>query len=435
MCYNSLVRGMTRLVVYIGLLLGALVLAACGDEVAPPTVAIPPALTASPEPPSPTAAPPPTLAPRPAPPTGEPDILTTLPAGTQPLAVVKADLDGDGRDEWVVLAGKTGQPAFETIQPLVIAARPAGFEIVWRGQVDFSVAASGSLQVTDLTGDGRAEIIYQNTTKVGGVYAFVYGGSAQSAQHPALTPQGGACAGLGYFCGWSLEIGPPDSAGRRPLISLVDRVGTRQLYRWTGSAFAVAESLTGTPWPTVRPVPPRPTPPPPGTFDVAQGEGVTTVIARLDADLDGDTIPEIAVAYKPLGVDRLYLGIFAFGGAPGAEETYRLVWSVGPLAGTQSQVFKTRDLTGDGHPELLSGQGGAMAAGGTLYVVGHSAAGYAILRPQGGPLAGFESFGTGDYEIRDQGGTTPPLILARSGSDAAQVDTYQWKDGAFQYKP
>jgi hypothetical protein len=57
------------------------------------------------------------------------------------------------------------------------------------------------------------------------------------------------------------------------------------------------------------------------------------------------------------------------------------------------------------------------------------------LRPQGGPLAGFESFGTGDYEIRDQGGGQPPLILAYSGPDASHVDTYQWKDGAFQYKP
>jgi hypothetical protein len=215
----------------------------------------------------------------------------------------------------------------------------------------------------------------------------------------------------------------------------VDRVGTRQLYRWTGSAFAAAETVTGTPWPTVLPTPPRSAPPDPSTFDVAQGEGVTTVIARLEADLDGDNVREIAVAYKPLGEDRLYLGIFAFGGVPGAAETYRLVWSAGPLAGTQSQVFRTRDVTGDGRPELLSGQGGAMAAGGTLYIVGHTPAGYALLRPQGGPLAGFESFGTGDYEVRDQGAGKSPLILAYSGSDGSQVATYQWKDGAFQYKP
>ena len=423
---------MTRLAIYLGLFLGAGWLAACGETPAPPTVFIPPALTATSPP---VSAPPMGAAGTPVPSTGEPDILALLPPGTQPLDVVKADLDGDGAVEWVVLAGKTGEPVFESVLPLVIAARPGGFQIVWRGQVDFSVAASGSLQVLDLTGDGRAEILYQNTTKTGGVYAYVYVGSTQVEQHPPLGPQGGACAGLAYFCGWALDVGPPDSAGRRPLISLIDRAGTRQAYRWNGSAFAAAETLTGTPWPTVLPTPPRPTPPDPSTFDPAQGEGVTTVIARLDADLDGDRVPEIAVAYKPLGEDRLYLGIFAFGAPPGSPEAYRLVWSAGPLAGTQSQVFRTRDLTGDGHPELLSGQTGAMAAGGTLYVVGHSAAGYAILRPQGGPLAGFESFGTGDYEIRDQGGGQPPLILAYSGPDAGHVDTYQWKDGAFQYKP
>lgn len=432
MCYNDRVKGLTRLLVYTWLLLGAGLLAACGDEVVPPTVFIPPALTATSEPLATAARPPPRVT---VPPNGEPDVLAVLPAGTQPLAIVKADLDGDGRDEWVALAGKVGQPAFETIVPLVIAAGPGGFQIVWRGQVDFSVAAAGSLQVLDLTGDGRAEIIYQNATKAGGVYAFVYGGSAQAAQHPALAPQGGACAGLAYFCGWTLEVGPPDTAQRRPLISLIDRVGTRQFYRWTGTAFAAAETVTGTPWPTVLPTPPRPAPPDPANFDVAQGEGVTTVIARLDVDLDGDNIPEIAVAYKPLGEDRLYLGIFGFGAPPGFAEGYHLVWSAGPLAGTQSQVFRTRDLTGDGRPELLSGQGGAMAAGGTLYVVGHSAAGYAILRPQGGPLAGYESFGTGDYEIREQSAGQPPLILAYSGPDATHVDTYQWKDGAFQYKP
>jgi hypothetical protein len=176
LCYNSLVRRMTRLLIYISLLLGGGLLAACGDEPATPTVFVLPALTATPVPP-PVVPATPTAIPRPTPPNGEPDILALLPAGTQPLAVIPADLDGDGRPEWVVLAGKVGQPAFETIVPLVIAARPAGFQIVWRGQVDFSVAASGSLQVTDLTGDGRAEIIYQNTTKTGGVYAFVYGGS------------------------------------------------------------------------------------------------------------------------------------------------------------------------------------------------------------------------------------------------------------------
>jgi hypothetical protein len=368
-------------------------------------------------------------------PPGEPDILALLPTGLQPLGVVQADLDGDGHNEWVVLAGKTGEPVFETVVPLVIAGGAGGFQIVWRGQVDFSVAGSGNLQVVDLTGDGRPEILYQNTIKTGGVYAYVYGGSAQVAEHPPLHPQGGVCAGLAYFCGWQLEVGAPDAGGRRPLISLIDRVGTRQVYRWNGSALAAAETVTGTPWPTVLPVPPRPTPPDPATFDAAQGEGVTTVIARLTADLDGDGIPEIAVAYKPLGEDRLYLGVFAFGGPPGSAETYHLVWSAGPLAGTQSQVFRTRDLTADGHPELLSGQGGAMAAGGTLYVVGHSPAGYAILRPQGGPLAGFESFGTGDYEIREQGTGVPPFILARSDSDPTRVDTYQWKDGAFQYRP
>lgn len=428
---------LTRRVLYGWVLLILGLLAACDTAPAPtppPTVFIPPALTATVPLPSP-APPSSTPIPRPTVPPGEPDILALLPTGMQPLGVVQADLDGDGHNEWVVLAGKTGEPVFETVVPLVIAGGAGGFQIVWRGQVDFSVAASGNLQVVDLTGDGRPEILYQNTLKTGGVYAYVYGGSAQVAEHSPLRPQGGACAGLAYFCGWSLEVGPPDAAGRRPLVSLIDRVGTRQLYRWTGSALAAAETVTGTPWPTVLPVPPRPTPPDPDTFDVSQGEGVTTVFAQLTADLDGDGIPEIAVAYKPLGEDRLYLGIFAFGGPPGSVEAYQLVWSAGPLAGTQSQVLRTRDLTADGHPELLSGQGGAMAAGGTLYVVGHSAAGYAILRPQGGPLAGFESFGTGDYEIREQGGGAPPFIIARSGSDGTQVDTYQWKDGAFQYRP
>src|SRR5207247_1808201 len=101
-------------------------------------------------------------------PNGEPDLLALVPPGQQLLASVKSDLDDDGRAEWVVLVGKAGQPAFETVAPLVIAARPGGFAVVWRGEADFAVAASGSLQVVDLTGDDRPEILYQNASKAGG---------------------------------------------------------------------------------------------------------------------------------------------------------------------------------------------------------------------------------------------------------------------------
>jgi hypothetical protein len=367
-------------------------------------------------------------------PSGQPDILALLPAGNQPLAVVPSDLDGDGHMEWVVLAGKTGQPAFETVLPLVIAARPGGFQIVWRGQVDFSVAASGNLQVLDLTGDGHPEILYQNATPAGGVYAFVYSGSAQVDQHPSLRPQGGACAGLDYFCGWTLEIGAPAGSQPRPLISLINRTGARQYYRWSGTALAAAETVTGTPWPADRPTPPVTRPPDPANVDVAQGEGTLTVIARLTADLDGDGVPEIAITYQLAGQDRLRLAIFAFGAPPGQPDGYHMVWSAGPLAGTDNQVFKVRDLTGDGRPELLSGQGGGDTGGGTLYVVGRVGDGYGLLRPEGGPLAGRDSFGAGDYEVQVQTGNKPPLILAHSGPGASQIDRYGWQDGALRYQ-
>src|SRR5205085_533759 len=142
--------------------------------------------------------------------------------------------------------------------------------------------------------DGRPEIVYQNASKVGGVYAFVYAGSGQADQHPPLRPQGGACAGLDYFCGWALDVGPLDGAGRRPLIVLADRSGARQYYRWTGSALAAAETVHGTPWPVGRPTPPVVRPPDPATFDVGGSEGGTTVVDRVDADLDGDGWAEIA---------------------------------------------------------------------------------------------------------------------------------------------
>jgi hypothetical protein len=368
-------------------------------------------------------------------PSGDPDVLALLPTGSQPLAGIKADLDADSRMEWVVLAGKTGSPAFETIVPLIIAARPGGFQVVWRGQVDFSVPRSGTLRLEELTGDQHPEIIYQNTTTLGGEYAFVYAGAAPVEQYKLVPPQGGACAGLGFFCGWTLEVGPPDATQRRPLIALIDRAGTREYYRWTGSAFAAAETVRGTPWPGGRPTPAPAERPDAAAFDVGQDEGMTTVVDRLNTDLDGDGAPEIAVTYKALGDERLYLAILAFGGPPGFPETFHRVWSSGPLAGTENQVFKVRDLTGDGHPELLSGQGGGDTGGGTLYVVGRTAAGYELLRPQGGPLAGRDSFGAGDYEIRPQTGNKPPFIWAYSGADGSQIDHYLWQNGAFQYQP
>lgn len=444
MCYNSPVKIGSRAPVYGLALVICLLVGACGgSEPAPaatpgsggpppaPGIPAPAGSPAAPLSPTPGALVSPTVPPLP---TGDPDVLALLPAGSQPLAVTQADLDNDRRAEWIVLAGKAGEPAFETVVPLIIAARPGGYQVVWRGQVDFSVLRSGTLQVLELTGDPYPEILYRNTTPLGGSYAFVYAGGDAVERYRPAPPQGGVCAGLAFFCGWALDLGPPDAGGRRPLISLIDRAGARQFYRWTGSAFAVAETVGGTPWPAGRSTPAPAPRPDPATVDVGAGEAIS-VIARLETDLDGDGGPEIAIAYQPVGEERLHLAIYSFGGPPGFPESYRQVWSLGPLAGTESQVLRTRELTGDGLPELVSGQGGGETGGGTLYVVGHTAAGYSLLRPQGGPFAGRDSFGAGDYEVQLQSGGKPPLLIAHSGPGAAQAARYLWQNGAFQYQP
>jgi hypothetical protein len=163
--------------------------------------------------------------------------IYTFPVGKNglPAALVSADIDGDGRDETLVVYNERKPTAEEGSLPLImtVLAREHDRLIVRSsvrllGDVFFNPkieGVDGPFVACDVTGDGRPEIVV-----VSGAGASV-GGAMQIFSFDGWTPREIARIGGHFFRVRTLGVG-------RVLIEATWKdEGKERAYQWNGKAF------------------------------------------------------------------------------------------------------------------------------------------------------------------------------------------------------
>lgn len=234
----------------LGVALLAFLVMSCARDVLTPTAPRTPAASSTPTPqPTPTATPPPP-APVPAltPSAGAPDpnaLLPYLPAEAQVAGSLRAQLDGDEPLEVVALLGFNGTGnglGYKHLELMVLELdRPPGQAVAW--QSGKLVGERGeALQVRDINGDGRDEVLSYQSMGAAGYTLYVVGW--RDGAFGLLRPGGGYFDGKGYFGDVGVRLEDLDRNGTYEILASYGPAGTStDVYQWDGKRYTYAITL------------------------------------------------------------------------------------------------------------------------------------------------------------------------------------------------
>ncbi len=172
------------------------------------------------------------------------DATLVLPEGAHILDQVSVDIDGDQQMEIVVLAGFGRSPdrlSYDWLQLFVIEPhRAAEHAIVY--QSDHLAGERGEkLAVRDINGDGRLEVLSQQSMGTAGETLYILARLDQSFYF--LRPQGGAFGGLDRFGDSAVRLEDWDGDGIEEILAHYGPEACQfDAYRWNGHDYVYAET-------------------------------------------------------------------------------------------------------------------------------------------------------------------------------------------------
>lgn len=215
-----------------------------------PTVPVAPTPTTTPWRVPPTPEPPLPTAPMPAltPSVGTPDpsaLLPYLPAAAQVVGTVKAELDGDGQPEVMVLLGLDGGPdglGYDHLEMMVLELdRAPGQAVAWKsGKL---VGERGeALQVRDINGDGRDEVLSYQSMGAAGYTLYVLGW--RDGTLGLVKAKGGYFDEQDHFGDVGVRLEDLDRDGMYEILASYGPAGTStDVYRWDGEDYTFAITM------------------------------------------------------------------------------------------------------------------------------------------------------------------------------------------------
>lgn len=232
---NTITQLLARIARWLGPLALALLVTACNpaaDGIAPTATLVP--ATATAVPPTPTTAP--------------ADPAAALPADASPLHdIVQADLDGDGKDEHIVVAASGASAerlSAEAIEIFVLSEAEDGFTVDWRSG-ELSGERAEPLRVADVNGDGRPEVLSVQSMGAAGETLYVL--TWRQNEYGFLTPKGGYFDGRASFGEHGARLEDRDGDGAAEIVANYGPAASlEEVYRWNGTAFVAANTVPPT---------------------------------------------------------------------------------------------------------------------------------------------------------------------------------------------
>ncbi len=172
------------------------------------------------------------------------DVTLLLPDSADIVDQVSVDIDGDQQMEMVVLAG-FGRPAdrlgHDWLQLFVIEPdRAAEYAIVYQSN-HLAGDRAEKLAVRDVNGDGRVEVLSQQSMGAAGETLYILGRLDRSFYF--LRPQGGVFGGLDRFGDNAVRLEDWDGDGVEEIFAHYGPAACQvDIYRWNGQDYVYAET-------------------------------------------------------------------------------------------------------------------------------------------------------------------------------------------------
>jgi len=172
------------------------------------------------------------------------DVTSLLPDCAAILDQVSVDIDGDQQTEIVVMAG-FGRPAdglgHDWLQLFVIDPQHAADDAVVYQSDHLAGDRAEKLAVRDINGDGRLEVLSQQSMGATGETLYILGRLDQSFYF--LRPHGGAFGGLDRFGENAVRLEDWDGDGVEEILAHYGPTACQlDIYRWNGQDYVYAET-------------------------------------------------------------------------------------------------------------------------------------------------------------------------------------------------
>ncbi len=228
------------------------VLMSCGKSPVTPVPTPTTGPTSLPATPIPVATPEPTLSPLPmpalTPAAGAVDpaaLLPYLPDGSQVAGTVRAELDGDGESEVMVLLGIGGTAeglGYDHMEMMVLEPDKAPGQVIAWHSTPLMGERGEALQVRDINNDGRDEVLSYQSMGAAGYTLYVV--SWKDGAIGLMRPKGGYFAGQGHFGDVGVHLEDIDRDGVQEILASYGPAGSStDVYRWDGTEYVFGITL------------------------------------------------------------------------------------------------------------------------------------------------------------------------------------------------